>query len=183
MAKRELGNHSEWIIGRGDKCAIRVRGPPSGSNRRATVSRQHARLFVEGGKVLLEDLGSTQGTFCLWKPDDGVARESRLLSHEARPAFDVPQPLGQVAEQVVSMALGKTVYTLTLRMEPPKVKRKPPPPPKPPAATESLVQRAATSTDTTVQESAAELVPTSIPKPTPSPYQYRRAQPSSCPSL
>jgi serine/threonine protein kinase len=49
------GNKREWIIGSGPQCTIVV------ANR--TVSRRHCRLVESEGGYLLEDLGSTNGTF------------------------------------------------------------------------------------------------------------------------
>ncbi len=50
-----LNKDGEYLIGRAPKCPIRVIDP--------SVSRQHARLFVEGTTVWIEDLGSVNGTF------------------------------------------------------------------------------------------------------------------------
>lgn len=43
------------ILGRGEQAEIRLDDP--------YASGRHARLFVQGGRVVLEDLGSTNGTF------------------------------------------------------------------------------------------------------------------------
>ena len=51
VVKRQLGGASEWVIGRDDTSAIRVKEPTTDPNQKATISRRHARLFVEGGKV------------------------------------------------------------------------------------------------------------------------------------
>ncbi len=45
----------ENLIGRDPDCAVCFRS--------ATVSRQHARIVIRGGEVLVEDLGSKNGTF------------------------------------------------------------------------------------------------------------------------
>jgi two-component system cell cycle response regulator len=45
----------ETLIGRGESAAIRACHP--------TVSRRHARLVVRGERILIEDLGSRNGTF------------------------------------------------------------------------------------------------------------------------
>jgi DNA-binding winged helix-turn-helix (wHTH) protein len=45
----------ENVLGRGDEAAVRI--------DLARVSRVHARIVVEGGRALLEDLGSKNGTF------------------------------------------------------------------------------------------------------------------------
>ena len=44
------------IIGRGQKAHIRLLDDG--------ISREHAQVVVEGGKIYLQDLGSTNGTFC-----------------------------------------------------------------------------------------------------------------------
>ncbi|HVY38287.1 MAG TPA: FHA domain-containing protein, partial [Polyangia bacterium] len=44
------------IIGRGQKAHIRLLDDG--------ISREHAQVVVEGNKVFLQDLGSTNGTFC-----------------------------------------------------------------------------------------------------------------------
>jgi len=46
---------AELIIGRQSGCAIQLPGDP-------TLSRQHARLSLRDGRVLVEDLGSSHGT-------------------------------------------------------------------------------------------------------------------------
>ena len=44
------------IIGRGQKAQVRLLDDG--------ISREHAQLVVEGSKIFLQDLGSTNGTFC-----------------------------------------------------------------------------------------------------------------------
>ena len=44
------------IIGRGQKAQVRLLDDG--------ISREHAQVVVEGNKIFLEDLGSTNGTFC-----------------------------------------------------------------------------------------------------------------------
>src|SRR5512144_931180 len=46
---------TETLIGRGEGCHIVVNEP--------LVSRRHARLVLEDGRVFIEDLGSANGTF------------------------------------------------------------------------------------------------------------------------
>ena len=43
------------LIGRGEDCRLRIRS--------STVSRHHARVLVRGDRVVLEDLGSKNGTY------------------------------------------------------------------------------------------------------------------------
>jgi two-component system cell cycle response regulator len=47
---------SKTIIGRGQKAQVRLLDDG--------ISREHAQLVTEGNKIFLEDLGSTNGTFC-----------------------------------------------------------------------------------------------------------------------
>jgi two-component system cell cycle response regulator len=44
------------VIGRGQKAQVRLLDDG--------ISREHAQLVIEGNKIFLEDLGSTNGTFC-----------------------------------------------------------------------------------------------------------------------
>jgi pSer/pThr/pTyr-binding forkhead associated (FHA) protein len=52
------------VVGRQPDCAVQLAGDP-------TVSRQHARLSLQGGQVLLEDLGSRHGTLLAGRPVAG----------------------------------------------------------------------------------------------------------------
>jgi two-component system, cell cycle response regulator len=49
-------DHNKTVIGRGQKAEVRLLDDG--------ISREHARVVVEGNKIFLEDLGSTNGTFC-----------------------------------------------------------------------------------------------------------------------
>jgi two-component system, cell cycle response regulator len=55
------------VVGRGPKVAVRVNDEG--------VSREHCQLVREGEKIVLEDLGSTNGTFC-----NGVRVDRRELA-------------------------------------------------------------------------------------------------------
>jgi pSer/pThr/pTyr-binding forkhead associated (FHA) protein len=46
---------SELIIGRGDNCHVKLDDP--------YVSQAHARIFAKGDSFVVEDLGSTNGTY------------------------------------------------------------------------------------------------------------------------
>jgi two-component system cell cycle response regulator len=46
----------QLIIGRGDKAGLKLVDDG--------ISRDHARIVREAGQLILEDLGSTNGTFC-----------------------------------------------------------------------------------------------------------------------
>jgi diguanylate cyclase (GGDEF)-like protein len=48
--------HERTIIGRGGKAHIRILDEG--------ISREHAQIVIEGGRVHLQDLGSTNGTYC-----------------------------------------------------------------------------------------------------------------------
>ncbi|HEY4185377.1 MAG TPA: GGDEF domain-containing protein [Polyangia bacterium] len=55
------------IIGRGGKAQIRLIDDG--------ISREHAEIVIDGGEVILHDLGSTNGTFC-----NGVKVDTRTLA-------------------------------------------------------------------------------------------------------
>lgn len=55
----------ENVLGRGAEAAIRV--------DLGRVSRQHARIVVEGGRAILEDLGSKNGTYLRGQRIEGPA--------------------------------------------------------------------------------------------------------------
>src|SRR5882672_3171546 len=55
------------VIGRGPKCPVRLNDEG--------VSREHCQLVRDGEKMILEDLGSTNGTFC-----NGIRVDKRELS-------------------------------------------------------------------------------------------------------
>jgi subtilisin family serine protease len=74
----------EALIGRAPDCAVLLEGD-------ATVSRRHARLSLSGGQVVLEDLGSSHGTFVnnrridrptLLRPGDTIGVGQTLLHYE-----------------------------------------------------------------------------------------------------
>ncbi|HLK89342.1 MAG TPA: GGDEF domain-containing protein [Polyangia bacterium] len=48
--------HDKTVIGRGQKAEVRLLDDG--------ISREHAQITVEGNKIVLQDLGSTNGTFC-----------------------------------------------------------------------------------------------------------------------
>jgi diguanylate cyclase (GGDEF)-like protein len=49
-------DHVRTIIGRGQKAEVRLLDDG--------ISREHAKVVVEGNRIYLEDMGSTNGTFC-----------------------------------------------------------------------------------------------------------------------
>ncbi len=102
-ARPQRGKHAEAdghvnSIGRHDDCQIRIRS--------SQVSRRHCELFEEGNKLILRDLGSSNGTFVngkrvlgqqTVKPGDvltigGVTLRVDLLGAAPKPATAVPGP-------------------------------------------------------------------------------------------
>lgn len=75
VAKPFAFDHGEYIIGRTDECDIVL---PSSS-----VSRRHARIFIENGRCYIEDLGSANGVIVdgqrlLRRRDLGTASQVRV---------------------------------------------------------------------------------------------------------
>ncbi|MEE4361390.1 MAG: FHA domain-containing protein [Pseudomonadales bacterium] len=68
--------HGEVIVGRSRGADLRI--------VQGYVSRRHARLWTEGGRLLIEDLGSTNGTFVNAQRIDGT----RTLAPGDRVTFD-----------------------------------------------------------------------------------------------
>ncbi|HET6147689.1 MAG TPA: GGDEF domain-containing protein [Polyangia bacterium] len=60
--------NEKTVMGRGDKVDVRLFDEG--------ISREHARLIQQGDKVILEDLGSTNGTFC-----NGTRVQRQALAH------------------------------------------------------------------------------------------------------
>ena len=52
---REIPLEKDLIIGRSEECNIQIQD--------ALISRQHARLLVQGNQVFIEDLNSTNSTY------------------------------------------------------------------------------------------------------------------------
>jgi pSer/pThr/pTyr-binding forkhead associated (FHA) protein len=55
MSESLAGSNTSWVIGKAPDCDLIV--------PKEVVSQKHCRLSVDGGKYILEDLGSTNGTF------------------------------------------------------------------------------------------------------------------------
>lgn len=66
----------EVVVGRGKQAQLRIEEPH--------LSRRHARLWQEGDRLMVEDLGSSNGTFL---NDRVLARPTRLVSGD-RLRFD-----------------------------------------------------------------------------------------------
>jgi pSer/pThr/pTyr-binding forkhead associated (FHA) protein/uncharacterized RDD family membrane protein YckC len=84
----ELPN-GESVIGRSRACLVQI--------AETTVSRQHAILVVEPGKVRLRDLGSSNGTFVNGERVDGelpLADGDRVVVGEAELVLRMLAPLG-----------------------------------------------------------------------------------------
>ncbi|MEM7049970.1 MAG: FHA domain-containing protein [Acidobacteriota bacterium] len=84
VARLELaGDRHEWIVGRGESADLVVPHP--------SVGLHHARLFVAGGEVFIEDIGTSGGTFVGGRRIAGVTRlgdRERVLLGQA----DVAKP-------------------------------------------------------------------------------------------
>ncbi len=76
-------------VGRRSECDVRVTG--------ADVSRQHAELVNEGGKILLRDCGSKFGTFI---------NGEKITERELKPGDSIG--LGQTSDTSIVFALGDT---------------------------------------------------------------------------
>jgi len=92
----------------------------------AEISRRHARLTFQGGKYVLEDLGSTNGTF---------VNGQRLAGPRVLKAGEVVQFGEQImlVFEVTSMDAGATVISPRVAAAVPSVPRPSTPPPAPPA--------------------------------------------------
>jgi len=98
-------------IGRHDDCLIRIRS--------SQVSRRHCELFEEGGKLVLRDLGSFNGTFVngkrvlgqqTLKPGDvltigGVTLRVDLVRAAPKPAAASPAPQAEAGDTAEVNAL------------------------------------------------------------------------------
>jgi pSer/pThr/pTyr-binding forkhead associated (FHA) protein len=82
-------------IGRGDKGFTVVARAGSGTVslgiEDATVSRNHARMYVESGKLIIRDLGSKNGTFVNNRPlpgwKSGTASEPLQITEDSNLRF------------------------------------------------------------------------------------------------
>jgi len=92
----------------------------------AEISRRHARLTFQGGKYVLEDLGSTNGTF---------VNGQRLAGPRVLKAGEVVQFGEQImlVFEVTTMDAGATMVSPRVAVAVPSVPRPSTPPPPPPA--------------------------------------------------
>ena len=109
-------------IGRHDDCLIRIRS--------SQVSRRHCELFEEGNKLMLRDLGSSNGTFVngkrvlgqqTLKPGDvltigGVTLRVDLLGAAPKPAAasPVPQPAAHDTAEVDAQPVAEDDFEMEL---------------------------------------------------------------------
>ncbi len=109
-------------IGRHDDCQIRIRS--------SQVSRRHCELFEEGNKLILRDVGSTNGTFVnrkrvlvqqTLKPGDvltigGVTLRVDLLGAATKPATasPVPQPAANDTAKVDAQPVAEDDFEMEL---------------------------------------------------------------------
>lgn len=117
------------------------------------ISRRHARLFVQGNSYILEDLGSTNGTFVngqrlmgpnVLRPGDVITfgermslvyessdfdQDATMVSPPARPAYSSPEP-AQVYQAPPQQAYTPPAYTPPAYTPPqPNYPQQPYPPP------------------------------------------------------
>jgi len=109
-------------IGRHDDCQIRIRS--------SQVSRRHCQLFEEGNKLILRDLGSSNGTFVngkrvlgqqTLKPGDvltigGVTLQVDLLgaAPKSAAALPVPQPAASDTAEVTALPVAEDDFEMEL---------------------------------------------------------------------
>jgi len=112
-------------IGRHDDCKIRIRS--------SQVSRRHCELFEEGNKLILRDLGSSNGTFVngkrvlgqqTLKPGDvltigGVTLRVDLLGAAPQPetTTHVPQPPANDTAEVDALPVAEEDFEMELEEE------------------------------------------------------------------
>jgi uncharacterized RDD family membrane protein YckC len=134
----------EYTVGRSQQCDVTV--------DHETVSRQHARLYVEEHRAFIEDLGSSNGTFINGKPIQGrtpLAHRDRLHLGKALIEVELPTPPSEAPTMMLTdqPAPPSPPPDATIAFEtpsaPPPIRPEPPPPaaaprpvpPPPPAAT------------------------------------------------
>ena len=109
-------------IGRHNDCQIRIRS--------SQVSRRHCQLFEEGNKLILRDLGSSNGTFVngkrvlgqqTLKPGDvltigGVTLRVDLLAAASKSAAasPVPQPAASDTAEVTALPVAEDDFEMEL---------------------------------------------------------------------
>ncbi|MGC1719881.1 MAG: FHA domain-containing protein, partial [Isosphaeraceae bacterium] len=109
-------------IGRHDDCQIRIRS--------SQVSRRHCQLFEDGNKLILWDLGSSNGTFVngkrvlgqqTLKPGDvltigGVTLRVDLLgaAPKSAAASPVPQPAASDTAEVTALPVAEDDFEMKL---------------------------------------------------------------------
>jgi len=87
----------EYTVGRSQQCDVTV--------DHETVSRQHARLYVEEHRAFIEDLGSSNGTFINGKPIQGrtpLAHKDRLHLGKALIEVELPTPPSEAPTMMIT---------------------------------------------------------------------------------
>ncbi|MCS7313728.1 MAG: RDD family protein, partial [Acidobacteria bacterium] len=130
----------EYTIGRSQQCDVTV--------DHETVSRQHARLYVEEYRAFIEDLGSSNGTFINGKLTQGrtpLAHKDRLHLGKALIEVELPMPPSEaptmmITDQPIPAPTPPTPEVpppppdATIAFEvPPRSAPRPPAPPPPPS--------------------------------------------------
>lgn len=98
----EFSAETDLIIGSGDGCGLLIRDP--------IVSRKHARLSIRNGLVLVEDLGSKNGTIVDGKrlepgSSEPVNERSSILLAQSIPCYLLPLEYIEQAESLTSTCL------------------------------------------------------------------------------
>jgi len=119
----------EYTVGRSQQCDVTV--------DHETVSRQHARLYVEEHRAFIEDLGSSNGTFINGKPIQGrtpLAHRDRLHLGKALIEVELPTPPSEAPTMMLTdqPAPPSPPPDATIAFEapsaPPPIRPEPPPP-------------------------------------------------------
>jgi serine phosphatase RsbU (regulator of sigma subunit)/pSer/pThr/pTyr-binding forkhead associated (FHA) protein len=102
---REYDLHEdEILVGRGQTCGIAIIEP--------TVSRQHARLVLEGETYVIEDLNSRHHTFVNGSRIDGpvpLKHQDRITIGDTVFAFHAPQPVAKEKTEHRATTLLETI--------------------------------------------------------------------------
>lgn len=94
LQQRTALQPGEQVIGSAADCAIQIRYP--------TVSRQHARVTLEGDAVYLQDLGSSNGS---WRDGQALKGRQRIAPGERLRLGDVEMYLEALADGDQSLAV------------------------------------------------------------------------------
>ncbi len=106
----------EYTLGRSQRCDVTV--------DHETVSRRHARLYVEEHRAFVEDLGSSNGTFINGKPVQGrtpLAHKDRLYLGKALIEVELPTPPSEAPTVMIADQPVPAPPPLTPEAPPPPV--------------------------------------------------------------